>query len=65
MKQRDTTARPGTETGPPAPWLDEFDSVKGRVRAVSPPGTWEGRPLSWPFALTGYGRDRPEWVVDP
>jgi hypothetical protein len=66
-KRSDSTtgSEAGIDTGPPPPWLDELDSAKGRVTAVGPPGSFDGRPLRWPFALTGYGQDRPAWSVVP
>jgi hypothetical protein len=51
--------RPATERAPA--WLVELDGPLGPVSAVAPPGTLAGRPLRWPFAPTGYGRDAARW----
>jgi crotonobetainyl-CoA:carnitine CoA-transferase CaiB-like acyl-CoA transferase len=32
------------------------------VRAVPPPGTFDGRPLRWPAPAVGYGGDDPVWA---
>jgi crotonobetainyl-CoA:carnitine CoA-transferase CaiB-like acyl-CoA transferase len=46
-----------------APWLVEWDSVRGPVTVVTPPGTLGDRPLTWPFPLTGYADDPAAWPV--
>ena len=33
----------------------------GRLSAVTPPGSLDGRALTWPSGLPGYGADAPAW----
>jgi crotonobetainyl-CoA:carnitine CoA-transferase CaiB-like acyl-CoA transferase len=56
------TKAPANDGDGDAPaWLVELDGAGGPVTAVLPPGRLGRRPLAWPFALTGYGNDRPSW----
>jgi crotonobetainyl-CoA:carnitine CoA-transferase CaiB-like acyl-CoA transferase len=41
----------------PTPWLTRIDGLT----AVRPPGSLDGRPLSWPSGLPAYGADQPRW----
>lgn len=43
------------------PWLMQLERPGGSVTAVAPPGALGGRPLRWPFPITGYGTDPAEW----
>jgi crotonobetainyl-CoA:carnitine CoA-transferase CaiB-like acyl-CoA transferase len=54
-------APPMTQSDTP-PWLIDFDSARGPITAVAPPGAIDDRPLRWPFPLTGYGNDEPSWL---
>jgi hypothetical protein len=54
-------AGPRPEAPETPPWLGQFETVEGRVTAVTPPGSLDGRPLQWSFPLTGYGIDPPVW----
>jgi hypothetical protein len=42
-------------------WLTTLQSDRGPVTTVTPPGTLDGRSLSWPTYLTTYGQDPPSW----
>jgi hypothetical protein len=39
------------------PWLTTI----GRLTAVNPPGSLDGKPLRWPSGLPTYGQDDPAW----
>lgn len=54
---------PRTEPAAPTeldvlPWL----TTLGRLTAVTPPGSLDGRQLSWPSGLPEYGADAPVWT---
>jgi crotonobetainyl-CoA:carnitine CoA-transferase CaiB-like acyl-CoA transferase len=51
--------------GDPAAWLATVDGADGPVTAVRPPGRLDGDELSWPAALSGYGRDPAAWRPGP
>jgi crotonobetainyl-CoA:carnitine CoA-transferase CaiB-like acyl-CoA transferase len=51
--------------GDPAAWLATVDGADGPVTAVRPPGSLNGDELSWPAALSGYGRDLAAWRPGP
>ena len=51
--------------GDPAAWLTTVEGADGPVAAVRPPGRLDGEELSWPAALSGYGRDPAAWRPGP
>ncbi|MDT7620609.1 MAG: hypothetical protein QOF99_1510 [Pseudonocardiales bacterium] len=59
-------AQPVTERRPPVPatdtdWLTEVPSADGPVTTVTPPGSLDGAPLSWPDLRLRYGIDAAQW----
>ena len=46
----------------PAPYLVELDAPDGRLTLAAPPGTVDGRPLSWPDPPPSFGTAEPRWV---
>ncbi|HEV7789550.1 MAG TPA: CoA transferase [Pseudonocardia sp.] len=59
-------AQPATERRPPVPatdtdWLTEVPSADGPVTTVTPPGSLDGTPLSWPDLRLRYGTDAARW----
>jgi hypothetical protein len=63
LTSTESPAGAGPEPEAPAerPWLGEFETAKGRVTAVTPPGTLDGRALQWPPRVSCYGDDPPAW----
>ena len=45
----------------PAPHLVELDAPDGRLTIAAPPGTVDGRPLSWPDPPPSFGTAEPRW----
>jgi hypothetical protein len=45
----------------PAPHLVELDAPDGRLTIAAPPGTIDGRPLTWPQPAPSYGTAQPLW----
>ena len=45
----------------PGAWLTTVGSAEGPVTVVKPLGRLDGLELAWPFPLTRYGGDPPEW----
>jgi hypothetical protein len=45
----------------PAPHLVELDAPDGRLTIAAPPGTIDGRPLTWPEPAPSYGTAQPRW----
>jgi crotonobetainyl-CoA:carnitine CoA-transferase CaiB-like acyl-CoA transferase len=45
----------------PAPHLVELDAPDGRLTLAAPPGTIDGRSLSWPDPAPSYGSAQPRW----
>jgi CoA-transferase family III len=59
---RDSTTWPyAPSAGDDERWLVTLDSGDGPIGVVAPPGQLDGRPLTWPRALTAYGSDPPSW----
>jgi hypothetical protein len=48
---------PATDTD----WLTEVPSADGPVTTVTPPGSLDGTPLSWPDLRLRYGIDAAQW----
>jgi crotonobetainyl-CoA:carnitine CoA-transferase CaiB-like acyl-CoA transferase len=46
------------------PWLVEVAGATETVTAVAPPGSFDGRPLTWPGKLSGYGDSPTTWSAD-
>jgi CoA-transferase family III len=46
----------------PAPHLVELDAPDGRLMLAAPPGTIDGRSLSWPDPAPSYGSAQPRWT---
>ncbi|QYN33059.1 CoA transferase [Pseudonocardia sp. DSM 110487] len=44
-----------------APSLVELDAPEGRLTLARPPGTIDGRPLTWPAPAPSYGTAAPRW----
>ncbi|MDX6228809.1 MAG: hypothetical protein QOI76_2199 [Frankiales bacterium] len=55
LPRAETTGAPGALD--PTPWMTTI----GTLTAVRPPGSLDGRPLSWPSGLPEYGGDEPRW----
>jgi hypothetical protein len=56
--------RPGTGSGPAADesaYAVPVHSAYGPATQISPPGTLDGVPLSWPFGAHRWGSDQPRW----
>ncbi|TQM44381.1 CoA transferase [Pseudonocardia cypriaca] len=45
----------------PAPHLVDVDAPAGRLTLAAPPGTVDGRSLTWPAPAPAYGAARPGW----
>jgi hypothetical protein len=45
----------------PAPHLVELDAPDGRLTVAAPPGTVDGRALTWPEPAPSYGTAQPRW----
>jgi crotonobetainyl-CoA:carnitine CoA-transferase CaiB-like acyl-CoA transferase len=45
-----------------ARWTVQLPSPSGPVRAIAPPGWFDGKPLQWAPAATRYGADEPVWL---
>ena len=45
----------------PAPYLVDLDAPDGLLTLAVPPGTIDGRPLTWPAPPPSYGTARPCW----
>ncbi|HYH29401.1 MAG TPA: CoA transferase [Pseudonocardia sp.] len=45
----------------PAPYLVELDAPAGRLTLAAPPGTVDGRPLTWPGPPPAFGTAQPRW----
>ncbi|MHA6620898.1 CoA transferase [Pseudonocardia sp. DLS-67] len=45
----------------PAPHLVDLDAPGGRLTLALPPGTVDGRALTWPAPAPSYGTARPSW----
>ncbi|MFC4945574.1 CoA transferase [Pseudonocardia sp. GCM10023141] len=45
----------------PAPYLQDLDAPDGRLTLVRPPGTIDGRALSWPAPAPAFGAAVAEW----
>lgn len=57
----DSTGPAPTEEADSSRWLADFDSTRGRITAVLPPGRFDDQPLLWPSRAAGYGDDEPSW----
>jgi CoA-transferase family III len=65
LPRRLGTAAAGTDAAEqqdPAPYLTEIDAPDGRLTLARPPGTIEGRPLSWPDPAPSFGTAAPVWI---
>ncbi|OLS99833.1 hypothetical protein BJF90_37575 [Pseudonocardia sp. CNS-004] len=49
----------------PAPDLVDLDAPDGRLTLAPPPGTVDGRPLTWPAPAPAYGTAPPSWDGPP
>jgi CoA-transferase family III len=46
----------------PGPYLQDLDAPAGRLTVAVPPGTVDGRPLTWPTPPPSFGTAAPAWT---